>query len=346
MSARAWIGVTLAAVALSGCGPERPPRPTAEPENPRSTVLDQDKPDECQVLVGEGDDLAAVLADAPAGAVVCVAPGRHAANLDIVRSVTLRGIGAPGAAVLDGGRRGAVIQVMTDDIVVRVEQLTLVDGSAPQGGGVSLGALSRVELEACALSGHVGRQGPGGALFADQGTLVVTRCRVHESRATDGHALAADGIASVSVSDCLLVGEGGPSESLVRVHDGADLTIVRSTLVAAGGAVALHASGTSSRAPEVTISDSVIFGREAIDAPQPFPGKVGVARSILSAATPGTYADQGGTTIGAPGFSGDGDEPYRPRTGSAACGIAQGGEPDLSGRPRPAQGACAGAFEP
>jgi hypothetical protein len=338
------------------CGTETPVRTTraipaaatadksSEDGRPNVSSETTKGPSDCAVSLEPGADLGEALAAAAAGAVLCLRPGRYAANLLIDKDVTLRGLGAPGETVLDGGERGAVVAVDADDLTVRLEGLVLSGGSAAQGGGVSLAGMSRVELVACVLARNTGRQGPGGAVHADRGTVVLERCRVLDNVATDGLAVNADGIASLRIADSLLVGDGGPTLAAVRVRDGADATIVRSTLVALGSAAALHASGTSSRLPEVSVSDSVLAGHAALDTPEPFPGKVTVTRSCLSAAAAGAFIDGGGTRVSPPRFAG-GAEPYALAADSPACGLAEGGVPDLNGRARPAAGACAGAFQ-
>lgn len=300
----------------------------------------------CAVTLAPGADIGAALASAASGAVVCLGPGRYDAALVLTRSVTLRGLGAPGAAVLDAGKAGPVVAVHVDGVEALLEGLTLTGGSASGGGGgVQLTAMSSVRLTGCTLRGNVGRQGPGGGVYADQGTVALERCRVDGNEATDAPAVCVDGIASLRVEGSLLVGAGGPTEAVVRVRDGADAALARSTVVATGGAAALHASGTSSRVPEVAVTGSVLSGEPAVEAPGPFPGKVTVARSVLSSAADGAYADLGGVTVGAPGFAGGGDEPWAPGAGSAACGLAEGGGVDLAGKARPETGACAGALE-
>jgi len=347
-------GVTALAVALAwGCGSERPIRTGPEAdrgahsENPARPDVSSEPIEPagvCTLSIGPEADLAETISAAPDGARVCLSPGRYEANLVVTRSVTLHALGAAAETVIDGGERGPILAVRDDELTVRFEGLSLTRGSASQGGAVLLTGLSRVELHGCALHHNTGRQGPGGAIYADQGTVVIERCRIHDNAATDGPAVCVDGIASLRIEDSLLVESGGPTVAVVRVRDGADATVARSTLIGEDRAAALHASGTSSRRPEVAVSDSVLSGSTALDLPEPFAGKATVTRSLLSAVTH-AYIDGGDTRVGAPRFAG-GPEPHAPAADSPACGMALGKGSDLAGKQRPRLGACAGAFEP
>ena len=336
----------LAALAVAGlfaCGTAPPNGASAPEPTSRAVTADPNDRPTCTVSLAPGADLAAALAAAAPGALVCLAPGRYPASLVLSRDVTLRGAG-PGEVVLDAEQRGPVIAVHADDVTVRLEGLALTGGGAPQGGAVLLTGLSRVELSGCLLHRNKARQGGGGAIYADQGTVLVERCRIAENDAPDAPAAYVDGIASLRVSVSLLVGEGGPTASVVRVRDGADATFANATVVAIGQASALHVSGTTSRAPEVLVRDTILAGPRALDVPAPPGPQVTVVRSVLSLAA-GGFVGGGGVRIRNPGFVDDGAEPYRPGPDSPACGLAEADEADLSGRPRPRTGATAGAFE-
>lgn len=336
----------LAALAVAGlfaCGTAPPNGASAPEPTSRAVTADPNDRPTCTVSLAPGVDLAAALAAAAPGALVCLAPGRYPASLVLSRDVTLRGAG-PGEVVLDAEQRGPVIAVHADDVTVRLEGLALTGGSAPQGGAVLLTGLSRVEIAGCLLHRNMARQGPGGAIYADQGTVAIERSRIAQNEASDAPGVCVDGIASLRVADSLVVGDGGPTTAVVRVRDGADATLANTTVVALGEGSALHVSGTTSRAPEVLVRDTILAGVHALDLPAPQGAQVTVVRSVLSHAA-GGFVGGGGVRIRDPGFVGTGDEPYRPGPDSPARGLAEAGEPDLSGRPRPATGATAGAFE-
>lgn len=351
----AALALAAAALLAAACGTTEkpgvapsPPSTEATPGRPAVTDRATSTNDGagCVVTLDPGADVGAAVASAEAGAVICLRAGRYEGALVVGRSVTLRGLGAPGEAVLDAAKGGPVVAVRDDDLEVRLEGLTLEGGSASGGGGgVQLTGMSTVRLVGCTLRDNVARQGPGGAVYADRGTVALERCRVDTNEATDAPGVFVDGIASLKVETSLIRGAGGPTDAVVRVRDGADAAIAHTTIVAEGEAAALHASGTSSRAPDVAVVDSVLAGKAALDVPGPFPGHVTVARSVLSAAAADAYSDLGGATVAAPGFAGEGAEPWAPGAGSAACGLAQGGGVDLAGKARPEDGACAGALE-
>jgi len=295
-----------------------------------------------ELRIEPGEDLARAVADAPPGAVLVLSPGRYPARLVVERDVTLRGDG--GEVVLDGEERGGVVAVYVDDVTVTLEGLTVTGGSAPQGGAVALAGMSRVELRGCVLRGNVGRQGPGGAIYAEQGTVALERCRVEDNLAPDGAAAFIDGIASLRASASLLTGQGGAGDGVVCVRDGADAALVGTTIVAGGSAAALSAAGTTSRQPEIEVTGSVLVGSPAIAVPTPNGARVTVARSVLHTAA-GGFIGEAGVRLRDPGFVGSGHEPYRPAPGSPAVGLAAGGGVDLTGRERPSDAATAGALE-
>ncbi len=296
--------------------------------------------DTCSLTLGPGDDLASAIARADEGAVVCLKPGRYPGDLSPQRSLTRRGLGGAGEVTLDAAGRGRCVAVLHDDLVVQLEGLTLTGGRGEGGGGAALLGLSKLTLSDCVLTGNTGSQAPGGAVYAELGTLTLRRCRVHGNVADDGVAVLADQIASLVIEDSLLVEDVGHDASVVKVRDGVDARISRSTIVATGRGAAVHASGTTSRQPEVAVADSVLAGPHALDLPAPDPVVVPVTRSVL--ATPGGFLDQGGVHVGdallTPGE-------WAPGPGSPALGIAHGGGSDLDGAPRPEAGAAAGALQ-
>lgn len=241
------------------------------------------------VHVAAGDDLGAAIADAPAGAAIELADGAHEANLNLTKSVTMRGSG-PDRVTLSGGGTDSVLAVHADDIEVQIEGVTLTGGSATQGGGLMLTAMSKVSLTGCVLRDNTGRQGPGGAIYADMGTVVLERCRIEDNAATDAAAALIDQIATLVMSDSSVTEKGRVGQTALWIRDGAEARLTRVTVVATGGASALRVAGTSSRVPEVSVHDSDLSGAPALELPEPFPGQVEVSNTELRAATRATGA--------------------------------------------------------
>ncbi|MBM4391255.1 MAG: hypothetical protein FJ090_09045 [Deltaproteobacteria bacterium] len=200
---------------------------------------------DCTVRVEAG---AAIDPHLVEGAVVCLAPGVHAANLLIEASLTLRG--EPGA-VIDAGRAGPVLRVAGDQLVVKVEGLTLRGGAGDAGGGVRLTGWSELWLSNCRLEDNealLGGGGIGGGAFAERGKLTLSDCAFSGNRARNGNDLMANGLASVEVN-------GGSFAGDVVLVDG-----VRATLSGARVHGRLTTRGTTTRAPSVTLRGTAVDG--------------------------------------------------------------------------------------
>ena len=206
----------------------------------------------CTVTVEPGSDVAAaVAAQGPDGAVICLAPGTHRVNLDLTESVTLRG--ADGA-VLDGGGRGPVVRVGAHGTQVRLENLTLRGGAHEFGSGVLVEGYSDVTLVGCTVDGN--RRGPGGGagLGARRGTV-----RIEGGRFGDR-----DDLVFGTVVEATLVGVDVAGDLLAQ--DGAQVTLEGGRVV---GTVRLQ--GTSTRRPTVTVDGAEVG---AIDNGGQWPGVV------------------------------------------------------------------------
>lgn len=249
-----------------------------------------------------GDDLAEVVASVPDGAVVRLTPGTYGGTLRPTCSVTIIA-DPPGEAVIDADGVGPCVTVEVDDIEVRVHGVTLTGGAGAEGGAVALTAFSLVELEGCRLSGNQSRQAPGGGALVTAGTLTLRGCTIEANDASDGLALCADAVATVQIDDCTLTGAVPAGLALLRIRDGAAVS-VRGSRLEAGEGVAVHVSGTTSRAPEVTIEDSTLQGRPAVEQRGPGPGLVEVRGCHLSTPLPATALDLGGNLV-----TGESDSP-------------------------------------
>lgn len=183
-----------------------------------------------------------------AGAVVCLGPGLHAESLNLEESVTLRG--EPGA-VLDAGRRGPVVSIGVDGVVVRLETLTLRNGAGEAGGGIRLSGWSEVILDRCVIEDNeasLAGGGAGGGIYLHRGSLSLLDTDFRGNRARSGADLYVTGAARAEA-------RGGRFGGDIVVSEGAELTLVGSHVV---GTVA--ARGTTTRAPSVTLRGTRIDG--------------------------------------------------------------------------------------
>ena len=200
---------------------------------------------DCTARVEAGAPIDPHLVD---GAVVCLAAGVHHASLLIDASLTLRG--EPGA-VLDAGRAGPVVRVAADQLVVKLEGLTLRGGAGDAGGGIRLTGWSELVVSQCVVEDNealLAGGGIGGGAFAERGKLTLNDTQFRGNRARGGSDLLASGLAAIEVN-------GGSFAGDVTLLDG-----VRATL--SGGRVhgKLTTRGTTTRAPAVTLKGMAVDG--------------------------------------------------------------------------------------
>ena len=299
---------------------------------------------ECGKVVGAPADLRAELADFPDGGVLCLRPGRYSGGLFLERSVTLRGL-ADGV-ILDNDGRGTVL-VIPHRIRVVIERMTLTGGHAGSsfgGAGILVDGFAEVMLRDCVIQKN--RAGVGGGVFVASGLLTIQRCRLLGNQAARGSAIMAVDVARVMVLDSLIVGGVEDGHDLVRVGDGAQVSIEGSTLVLGGAAgTVLAVAGTTTSVPEVRIRDSILSGPEALSSTSDPAAKVHLERSVVFGRLSGSFELDATVRRMDPLFEAVGPEPFRPSARSPAVGLARGGRPDLLGRARPESGATAGAIE-
>ena len=300
----------------------------------------------CDRVLAAGEDLATVLAEVADGAVVGLPAGHWPGPLKLTRSVTLMALGPAHEVVIDAERHGPVVTVAEDGLVIRLLGLSLVNGFAETGAGVSLDGFSEVHLEVCLLRGSRAGQGPGGACHAQAGKLSLSRCGVFDNQARGGTAFWADGVCAMELRDCLVLAQSVAGGASIQVRDGAEVELTGCTIIAGEGP-ALAVLGSSSRRPRLTVQGSILIGTPSLDLDATYGGRVFVGDSLLSSAASGVYKPTGAVVVDdEPQLLRDGQQQFRPGPSSPARGLVkEGGGVDLNGQTRPATGATAGAFE-
>ncbi|MDQ3262091.1 MAG: right-handed parallel beta-helix repeat-containing protein [Myxococcota bacterium] len=275
------------------------------------------------------------------GAEILIPAGVHRETVVITKPLVLRG--DPGA-ILDGGGEGPVIAInVPPGPPVRVIGLTVRNGSAQAGGGISI-QKGVVEIDQCVISGNRATGFGGGGLYSQGQRLTVTRCRFEENRGRQGGAVFLDGAVQATVTEALFARNGGFWGGAVRLREAATLTLERSTVadnVAVGEGAAgtqLHLSGTLTRKPRLTLRNCILSGGGELLFNSPEHPATVEGSHVLATdfRLPATVLHQ---LSGDPAFSGEAPTPYRPRAGSAAGGR---GDPtglppdavDLEGKPR------------
>lgn len=121
--------------------------------------------------------------------------GTYYQNAIIDRDVTIRGKGM-GKTVVSGGLLGTVFKILPGH-TVHLEDLTIVDGLALNGGGIyndgSALTLDRVEIKNCRAYAPAGE---GGGIY-NKGAAILTLndCNIHDNAATrDGGGISNSGI--------------------------------------------------------------------------------------------------------------------------------------------------------
>ncbi len=176
-----------------------------------------------------GRKLIDVLADAPSGAVIELAPGRFEGPLHITRPVTLKGAGDLSRIVGTDIASVVTIDVPEPELVF-LESLSIEGGRALDGGGVSV-RRGRVRLFNVLVQACEARRS-GGGLFVGGGEVQARLLRLNGLSSDRGGAVAVE------------------ADGRLTLHDGQ----CHDTQAGVGGAV--HASGDA----RVVLS-SVTFGR-------------------------------------------------------------------------------------
>lgn len=265
------------------------------------------------VTPADAPRLQEILNELPEGAVVCLGEGRYEVQLFIERSITFRGAGP--TTVLDGRYRAPVLLVARPDVDMTVENLVLRRGSGGaggEGGNVSVFKGRKVVLRDVSLELGESESNGGGALMARNGDVLLERCTLTGNRGARAQAILIDGIASVTLRDCLVVAEQGTAPAAL-VLGGAQLVVDHTTMVAPQGAVKVR--GSNPTRPSLVIDGSIVVSPPIILEDVTPPPRVTVRGSALSDAVTG-IEDQGGNAFGELHL----DAEHRPTPGSIAQG--------------------------
>lgn len=299
-------------------------------------------------------ELQQIISESKPGATISVPAGRYTGSFIVDKPLTLV---AMGQVVLDGVHAGSVMRVETEG-VVRLSGFTFVGGNAPElGGGLAVFG-GEVEVSDCLFRFNKAPLYGGGGIAIADARVKLSRCRIEANTGRQGAGVLVTGTAEVVIEDSVVLQNAAIEGGGVLVKEGAKVEIVGCTIAdnkvvgeqARGGA--LHVSGTTSRAPSLTVRQSIIserFEGPALIFNSPrLPGTVRIERSLVS---PWARAEAGGdNAFGDPQFVMGGTEPYQLKETSPAVGVVDAGSVDASrrdvnGKPRVRGGkADLGAF--
>lgn len=291
-------------------------------------------------------DLNAAVRDAKPGDTVKVPAGRYTVNLELTRAVTLL---AMGQAVLDGVHSGSVVRVSLADpaSLVRLSGFTIVGGNAPEAGGAVSLVSGSLELIDCTLRFNKAPLYGGGGLFVGDGKAKVSRCRFEANTGRQGGAILVDGVGELRLEDSTVIQNAAVEGGGIKVKEGAKLDVFACTIadnkVVGDGAngSALHCMGTTTRAPTITVSQSIISerteGPACVFNHAKLPGALTVSRSLLP--TWCKALGGAGNKFAEAGFVMSGAEPYllgdsSPAVGAGETAAFPAGSKDVTGRVR------------
>ena len=298
-------------------------------------------------------DLAQAVRDAKPNDTLKVPAGRYSVNLELTRPITII---AMGQVVLDGLHSGSVVRITAEGLV-RLSGFTLVGGNAPDAGGAVCLLEGTLELLDCTLRFNKAPLYGGGGLYVRDGKAKAMRCRFEANTGRQGGAILVDALGELRLEDSTVIQNAAVEGGGIKVKEGARLEVLGCTVAdnkvvgdaASGGAV--HASGTTTRTPTVTISNSIVSeraeGLPCIFNAGKHPARLTVTNSLL----PEWCKALGGNNLFEPaGFVMSGSEPYlltqrSPAVGAGDAAAFGEGSKDVAGRPRVKSGnADLGAF--
>jgi hypothetical protein len=292
-------------------------------------------------------DLAQALRNARPNETIRLPAGRYTGAFLIEKPVTLLAVGQ---VVLDALHAGTVLRVECPEGTVRVSGCMIVGGNAPDaGGGVCLVA-GNLELTDCTLRFNKAPLYGGGGLAVLDGKALAQRCRFEANTGRQGGAILVDGVGELRLEDCAVLQNAAVEGGGLRVKEGAKAELFACTLAdnkvvgegSQGGAI--HLSGTTTRAPTVSLSHCIVSerakGPACIANGPKLPGTLSFTRTLL----PEWCRDLGSPgPFGPAGFTMTGTEPYllteaSPAVGAGDASAFAAGSRDLLGRPRVRQG--------
>lgn len=174
---------------------------------------------ECTATLSPNDSLTDAVGAAATGAVLCLQAGAYSAELEITRSITIRGLGeAPDATTITNNGDFTVVAVKGRDISVVLEDLTLRGGGDDSGGGLLLSTWADVTLRRCRIENNSSHMVGGGGIYLQFGRLRLEDCILEGNQAEE------EGGAILMDNDSELVMQGG-SILANRAGSGAALTL-------------------------------------------------------------------------------------------------------------------------
>ena len=227
--------VTTLSIALLACLPAcslRPAAPatvtTSESGQQVRTPTTKEAPvptTECTATLSPSDSLADAVEAAASNAVLCLQPGSYNTELEITRSITIRGLGeAPHATTITNGGDFAVVAIKGQDIAVVLEDLTLRGGGDDSGGGLLVSAWADVTLRRCRIDSNSSYLVGGGGVYLQFGKLRLEDCILETNQAEEeGGAILMDNDSELVMHRGSILGNRASSGAALTMRGGTAL---------------------------------------------------------------------------------------------------------------------------
>jgi predicted outer membrane repeat protein len=123
---------------------------------------------------------------AASGDVISIDAGTYRENVTLKNGVTLQGAGM-GVTIIDGGASASCIYVTGSAIsTTRIQDLTVTNGEAGNGGGIQLGGENACEIRRVEVRGNTATT-RGGGIFVDvESRTLIEECRISGNTAKLG----------------------------------------------------------------------------------------------------------------------------------------------------------------
>jgi Right handed beta helix region len=288
--------------------------------------------------------LPALLAAAPDGAVVTLAPGHYPldATCSLAKSLTLEG--EPGQTVLDGQGKLGILDALGSSVRYVFRGLTFTRGSGIWGAAVCSPNDNIVHFDRCTFLENQSTQN-GSAVMLRQGTTTFERC-VFERNVSKMSGAIDVGRGNLTTLDrCVFTGNVADVGAGVFLNDTAALIVKSCTFVGnkatrLRGGGALFVFGATSAGPTAHISNTVFDGDEPVNSDPSKKYEIFVANSVVPRGlfSQPFFRDIGHNTVGAPKLVQVGQSLWAIAPGSPGAGTADVGRitkdaVDLLGHP-------------
>jgi len=195
---------------------------------------------------------------AASGDFVMVGASTYSENLTIKTNLTINGSGV-GMTIVDGSGAGRVITIPSSQVHVSLSKLTIRNGLATAGGGVS--NLGTVNINDCVITNNIAEsQTANGGGINNGGTMTINRSTIANNQAKGTNGSAGGGIynfgtltlnnSTVLQNKCFVISGGG------GIFNAGTAAVNNSTIVANRAAVG---GGINNRGT-ITVSSSTING--------------------------------------------------------------------------------------